>query len=190
MSAPPSRRRPVRFGARAIGGVALAAALLLSGCGGDSGDDATTSAPASVSTPAPATTATQAAGGALSHADLVAQADAACAKAAAAISAVPPARSLSALADYAAEVRRIGADLRDQLGALTPGPDDREAFTTYLDGLDASNAALDAMQTAAQAGDRGAVRAAAETIDQAAVGVLATRAGLAGCAATLTDEAS
>jgi len=186
MSAPPSRLRPVRFGARALGGVALAAALLVSGCGGDSGGDATTSAPAS----APPATATQAAGGALSHADLVAQADAACAKASAAISALPPARSLSALADYAAEVRRIGTDLRDQLGALTPSADDREAYTTYLDGLDASNAALDAMRTAAQAGDRDGVRAAAETIDQTAVGVLATRAGLAGCAATVTDEAS
>jgi hypothetical protein len=46
------------------------------------------------------------------------------------------------------------------------------------------------MRTAAQGGDAQAVRAAAATIDKTAVGVLATRAGLAGCAATAPGGAA
>jgi hypothetical protein len=185
MSPSPSRQRPARLGARALGGVAVAAALAMAGCGGDSGGGS--SAPTTAAT-APARTATTS--GALTHAQLVSQADAACAKASDAIGAIPAARSLSALAEYAAAVRRVGQDLREQLGALKPGADDQAAYATYLDGIDASNAALDAMRTAAQGGDAQAVRAAAATIDKTAVGVLATRAGLPGCAATAPGGAA
>jgi soluble cytochrome b562 len=184
MSPSPSRHRPARLGARALGGVAVAVALAMAGCGGDSGGS---SAPTTAAA-APARTATTS--GALTHAQLVAQADAACAKASDAIGAIPVARSLSALAEYAAAVRRVGQDLREQLGALKPGADDQAAYATYLDGIDASNAALDAMRTAAQGGDARAVRAAAATIDKTAVGVLATRAGLPGCAATAPGGAA
>jgi hypothetical protein len=184
VSSSPSRHRPVRLGARALGGVAIVTALVLSGCGGDSGGGS--SVPRTTAA-APAATATTSSG-ALTHAQLVERADAACAKAADAITAIPVARSLSALADYAAQARRVGGDLRDQLGALTPGADDRAAFATYLDGIDASNEALDAMRTAAQDGDADAVRAAAASIDKTAVGVLATRAGLPGCAATTPEQ--
>jgi hypothetical protein len=163
-----------------LGGVAVAAALAVVGCGGDSSTPQT-----GASAPAPVTTATTPR--ALTHAELVQRADAACAKAAKAIGAIPVARSLSALADYADAARRVGQDLRDQLGALKPGADDQAAFATYLDGIDASNAALDEMRTAAQDGDARAVRDAAQAIDQTAVGVLATRAGLPGCAATAPD---
>jgi len=180
VSPSPSRHRPARPGARVLGGVAVAAALAVVGCGGDSSTPQT-----GASAPAPVTTATTPR--ALTHAELVQRADAACAKAAKAIGAIPVARSLSALADYADAARRIGQDLRDQLGALTPGADDQAAFATYLDGIDASNAALDEMRTAAQDGDARAVRDAAQAIEQTAVGVLATRAGLPGCAATAPD---
>jgi hypothetical protein len=181
-----SRHRPARLGARALGGVAVAAALVLAGCGGDS-DGGGASAPSTAAS-VPARTATTA--GVLTHAQLVAKADAACAKASDAIGAIPVARSLSALAEYAAAARRVGQDLREQLGALKPGVDDQGAYATYLDGIDAANAALDAMRTAAQGGDAKAVRAAAATIDKTAVGVLATRAGLPGCAATAPGGAA
>jgi hypothetical protein len=169
----------VRLGARALGGVAVVTALALAGCGGDSGGGS--SAPTTAASMPPRTATAPAA---LTHAQLVKQADAACARATDAIGAIPAARSLSALAEYAAAVRDVGTDLREQLGALKPGADDQAAYATYLDGIDASNAALDAMRTAAQDGDAGAVRAAARKIDETAVGVLATRAGLPGCAAT------
>jgi hypothetical protein len=179
----------VRLGARVLGGVAVVTALALAGCGGDDGggpSGATTPATTAPAATAPemATTTTPAS---LTHAELVEQADAACAKASEAIGAIPVARSLSALAEYAAAARRVGDDLRERLGALQPSAEDQAAYATYLDGIDASNAALDAMRTAAQDGDADGVRNAAQTIDETAVGVLATRAGLPGCAATAPD---
>jgi hypothetical protein len=185
VSASPSRHRPVRLGARALGGVAIVTALTLGGCGGDSGGGSSTPTTAAA-TSAPATTTATTSSAALSHEELVSQADAACEQAATAIAKVTPARSLSGLAAYAAQVRRIGTHLRGQLAGLTPSADDQAAFGKYLDGIDASNAALGAMRTAARDGDDAAVRAAAATIDKTAVGVLATRAGLPGCAATTT----
>jgi soluble cytochrome b562 len=182
MPSSPSRHRLARLGARALGGVAVLAATAVAGCGGDS------SSPTTATSAASTTTATAgAATGALNHAQLVAQADAACQQASQAIAKIPAARSLDALADYAGQVRDVGSDLHDRLSALTPTAADRAAYAKYLDGLDASNQALDAMRTAAQNGDASAVRAAARTIDATAVGVLATRAGLAGCAATSAD---
>jgi hypothetical protein len=185
MPSSPSRHRLARRGARALAGVAAVGALALAGCGGDSGGAASaTTATAIATSPTTATTSA-----ALSHAQLVARADAACRRAADAIAQVPAARSLDALADYAAQVHDVGTQLRDRLGALRPATADQASFSTYLDGVDASNEALDAMRTAAQDGDAAGVRAAAKAIDDAAVGVLATRAGLPGCAATTADEA-
>jgi hypothetical protein len=173
MKFPQSRPLPARTVARGIGGgaAALAALALLAGCGGDGGGSSST--PASASS-----------GPALSHADLVKQANAACTKAETQIAKLTPARSLSALADYAAKVQDVGASLHDQLSALNPAAADRAAFTKYVAGVDASNTALGEMASAAGDSDATGVRAAAKSIDDAAVGVLATRAGLSGCAAT------
>jgi len=184
MPSSPSRRRSARLGARVAAGAAVLAALTLAACGGDGGG----AAPGTTAAPAPASTA--AAGAPLSHAQLVAQADAACAKASKAIAGVPAARSLSALAGYASRVQAIGNDLHDALGALRPAAADRAAYAKYVDGVRASNAALDALRTAAQNADADGVRAAARSIDDVAVGVLATRAGLPGCAATTSGAGS
>lgn len=180
MSSSPSRHRPVRLGARAVAGVAIAAALLLAGCGGDSGGSP--SAPTATARAQTATTPV-----AMTHEELVAAADALCAKATTAIAKIPAARSLSGLADYAASVQAVGNTLHDELSALRPASAERDALATYLDGIATANQALDEMRSAAQDGDAEGVRAAARTIDETAVGVLATRAGLPGCAATVTD---
>lgn len=148
------------------GAATVALGLAAAGCGGGGDGGATT-----------ATTA-----GALSHQELVTQANAACAKAGDAVTKVPAATTIPALATYATRVRAIGVTLHADLTKLTPPAEDRQNFQGYLDGLNASNQALSTMRTAAAGNDTDGVQSASEAIAGANIGVLAARAGLSSCA--------
>jgi hypothetical protein len=147
------------------GAATVALGLAAAGCGGGGGGGAT------------ATTA-----GALSHQELVTQANAACTKASDAVTKVPAATTIPALATYATRVRAIGVTLHADLTKLTPPAEDRQTFQGYLDGLNASNQALSTMRTAAAGNDTDGVQSASEAIAGANIGVLAARAGLSSCA--------
>jgi hypothetical protein len=156
------------------GAATVALALTAAGCGGGGGD-ATTAA----------TTAK-----ALTHQQLVSQANAACAKASAEVAKVPAAQSISGLSAYAERVQAIGRSLHDQLAQLEAPAADRQAFAGYLDGLSSSNRALGTMKSAAAGNDPDGVRSASDAIAGANIGVLAARAGLSSCATATQTSAS
>jgi hypothetical protein len=157
------------------GAATVAFALAAAGCGGGGGDS---------------TGATTASSSVLTRQQLVAQANAACAKASAEVANVPAATSISALAGYAERVQAIGVTLHGQLSALKVPAADRQNFAGYLDGLSSSNRALATMKTAAAGNDTDGVRTASDAIAGANIGVLAARAGLSDCAAATKTPAS
>jgi hypothetical protein len=141
-----------------------AAALLAAGCGGGSSDE-----------PKP-----------LVHAELVRQADAACAQAAKRVRALEAPTALSELREYASSVQSIGQDLADDLKGLTPAAQDRAKLDAYRAALRQSNDVAGQLAQAAGSGDRTAVRSLSDRLSESDLGVLAARAGLAQCATAVT----
>ncbi len=159
----------------------VAIAAVAAGCGGTT--RTTTVVATAATSAAPAATG-------LSHTALAAHADAACAKANAAIAKLPAATSIATLGDYASQAQAIGVSLRADLGKLKPTAADSVDYQSYLDGLTRSNQALAAMKTAAAKHDTGGVRSATSALAGTDVGDLASRVGLRTCATAAKTSGS
>ncbi len=155
----------------------LALVLTLSGClGGDDGGGGGTAASGG--------------GDSLSREELTRRADAACTSAAQRIKSLRNPTSLEELAAYATRVQRIGAELERTIAGLNAAPGDARRILPYRSALRGANATAKELARAAERGDRGLVRSAADRIASADLGALAAQAGLARCATAGTFGAT
>jgi hypothetical protein len=151
----------------------VALSLVVSGCLGG-GDDSSSSS----------------SDGRLSREELTRRADAACTAAAQRIKSLRSPTSLEDLAGYANRVQRIGAQLEKTISGLRAAPADARRLLPYRSALRGANEAAHELARAAQRGDRGLVRSAADRIASADLGALAAQAGLARCATAGTFSGS
>ena len=125
--------------------------------------------------------------GALTHAQLVSRANAACRTTDAQIAALPAPRNLQALASYATSTRSETARLRQSLSALHASTSDQPALTRYLGALEQGDALLARVATAAAGGESATVSSLGDQLAAVPAGTLAADAGLSVCATASTS---
>jgi hypothetical protein len=156
------RRGRGRRSSATVGRCSLAVAgtaLLLTGCGG--GGDGPS---------------------ALTHQELVSQANAACAAANAQAAAVPAPKATADLVPYLSRSEHIVLALKAKIGALPAAQADRAPVQRYVAALTKADAVLDDMTNAARNDNPSAVKLLSGDIAAANIGAAAARAGFSTCA--------
>jgi hypothetical protein len=122
-------------------------------------------------------------GKALTHAQLVSQADSLCSATNAHIAKLTVPNDLQGLAGYASSTRAATSQLQQSLSALHPPKADEAAVARYLTALKQGDAILAQISSAAAAGEKGTVKSLGSKLSATKAGALADAAGLSACAA-------